>query len=230
MKSTLILLLLVLLLGCQTKHMKFQESPITGDTIFIDKNKSSHLYIDPDPERQYTFINAYHENIKCKTIKNNKFPNQWTEIVLHKNQYYFHLSFGPGGLNKFLFCNHHLYQTFNSGDDPEPVEIMKTNVISDKEVQYLVRYRYQKSETSTFIETTRQIRICIIDEKRKIAVLEETVKEDFGRRFHLVIAKNIKYDIPVMVHYQKEMRLIAFDDFDKINYEKLLQENGFKLN
>lgn len=192
----------------------------TKDDTFIDKENHPFLYIDSKPKTKFKFINDISDIEDCPKRSGSNIPNKWIEIHQLKNEYYFHLSFGPGGLYKFIFCTDFFYEISSTGDDPGARPIIDFMRRSDQEFTYTV------ADRDPNIEAQRVINFYIIDEANQIAIVEDTGGFE---KYCFMIAQQKTYDIPVLINFSEEMRILTpFEDFDHVNYEQILKEKGFR--
>ncbi len=180
---------------------------------YIDKENEPYLYIDSKPQSKYRFINTLGIEKEIKDIS-----NQWIKIEQLKGKFYFHLSFGQGGLNKFLFCDDGFYEIISSGDDVGLRPVFDFIRKSDVHFTYVVGNRNPK------IKDERLINFYIIDKENQIAIVEDS---DSFVPYRFMIAAQKKYNLPVLINYCRERRLVDFMDFDKVDFKKILKDRGF---
>lgn len=181
---------------------------------YIDRINYPYLYIDSKPETKFYFINTLGTEEGFDDIS-----NQWIQIEQLKNKFYFHLSFGQGGINKFIISGDNFYEIIASGDNPEGTPILKFTKKSKTEFAYTIQNRISD------IKKERVIKFYVIDIENQIAIVEDL---DGMVPYRFMLAGQEKYNIPVLINYYKERRLADFADFDNVNFEKLLKEKGFK--
>lgn len=192
------------------------------DTVFIDKDKYPELFIEPIPKNKFSFINEYGVPDSCGQEYQNSVPSKWIEIEQLKGTFSFYLW---QGLNKLIFCNDGFYEIINSGDHPGSEQVLDFTKKSNKEFCYVVSTRYHDNKEPVR-ENERLLNFYIIDEENEIAIVEDT---KWGNKYHLMIAQNKEYNIPVLVHQSTDHPILySYDNFDAVDYEQILKEEGFK--
>ncbi|MDR2282098.1 MAG: hypothetical protein LBE37_02755 [Sphingobacterium sp.] len=180
--------------------------------VYIDKKNEPYLYIDSKPQSKYRFINKLGIEKEIKDIS-----KQWIKIEQLKREFYFHLSFGNGGMYKFVIGDNKFYEIFPLESAPG-TPILKYTQKSDTVFSYTIKNQLQETDKE------RIINFYIIDKQQQIAIVEDL---DGFVPYRFMIAAQKKYNLPVLINYCRERRLVEFMDFDKVDFKKILKDRGF---
>ena len=186
------------------------------DIVFIDKNRQNKFYEELQHSDEID-ISSIYEYFKTPLKKTNTslLPDKWIEIIRHKGEFYVNRPSNDWyNLNRFIINDSLFISCFS---DPYIRTLKSLKKIGKK--KYELNYVTVNYQTNEKVEG--KINIYEIDYKRQVYLFEYPNSNDSLLHYFATPIKNVS-SFDLIDIYNSEMKSMADEYADKINYKELI--------